>query len=69
MKCHGDKSLLQNLPIRQGKAIDPILVVTIKSSQIDNSGLLGKVQFADKFERDHSFFIAIALRREFKGLL
>ena len=33
MKCHGNKSLLLNLPIRQGKAIDPILVVTIKSSQ------------------------------------
>lgn len=69
MKCHGDKSLLQNLPIRQGEAIDPILVVTITSSQTDNSGLPGKVQFAEKFERDHLFFIAIALGREFKGLL
>lgn len=38
MKCHGDKSFLLNLPIRQGETIDPILVVTIKSSQTVNFG-------------------------------
>lgn len=38
VKCHADKSLLLNLPIMQGRTIDPILVVTVKCSQSVNSG-------------------------------